>query len=64
MSRIRIPMIFAHFDVLPENDPRHPESDVRYDIPNRVIYINLAAKENANVTRVRFSDRVELDWRR
>lgn len=64
MYRIKIPRAFAHYDVFPENDPRHPEIYMRYDIPNRVIYVNLAANENANVVRVRFTDRLDFGWRR
>ena len=62
--RIKIPRAFAHYDVLPENAQSHPDTSMRYDIPNRVIYVNLAANENANVVRVRFTDRLDFGWSR
>lgn len=52
---IRIPEAFRHFGRAMEWDPAHPETDVRYDIPARKIYINAAARPDANVVRVRFS---------
>ena len=56
MVRFYVPEVFADFDVLPEDDPEHPESDVRFDIPRKRIYINTAARPDANVIRVRFND--------
>ena len=56
MVRFYVPGVFSDFDVLPEDDPEHPESDVRFDIPRKRIYINTAARPDANVIRVRFSE--------
>ena len=54
--RIDIPEAFKHFGRAVEWDPQHPETELRIDIPAQMLYINAAARPNANVVRVRFSE--------
>jgi|GEM_PF-3890193 len=56
MIRVKIPARFAHFGIQTEEDREHPETDMRIDVPEEMVYINTAARPGANVTRVRFSD--------
>ena len=56
MTRLQIPARFAHFGIDTEPDPAHPETAMRIDIPNEMVYINTAARADANVIRVRFSE--------
>lgn len=63
---IRIPNAFRDYALTTEFDSGHPEADMRIDIPGRRIIFNAAARPNANVVRVRFSEWVPKRrwWRR
>ncbi len=52
VKRLRIPERFRDYGVILAELPEHPEYDVIYDIPLRVIWINTAAAPGANVVRV------------
>lgn len=56
MKQRHIPEAFASFALAVECDFRHAEADMRIDIPGRRIIFNAAARPNANVVRVRFSE--------
>ena len=59
---IRIPEAFRHFDRAVEWDPQHPETELRIDIPAQMLYINAAARPQANVVKVRFSTWAPRRW--
>lgn len=56
IRRYRLPDAFSDFTLHEEYEPEQPYSDVRYDIPSKRVYFNQAARPNANVVRVRFSN--------
>ena len=50
----KIPKIFTRYPVIELEIPLHPEIDMVIDIVARVIYINRAADQDANVTHAIF----------
>ena len=54
MGRRKIPKFFSRYAVIEIDIPLHPEIDMVVDIVARVIYINRAADQDANVTHAIF----------
>lgn len=52
LQKLRIPERFRDYRVMLTDMPDHPEYDLVYDMPRKIIWINTAAREGANVIRV------------
>lgn len=52
LRKLKIPERFRDYRVMLADMPEHPEYDLVYDMPNKIIWINTAAQPGANVIRV------------
>jgi len=59
MDMFQIPQAFLHYAIVQDTFPGHPETDMVIDTVNHVIYLNLDADPNANVTRTVFRAEAE-----
>lgn len=52
LQRVRIPEKFRHYRVALVDLPKHPDYDLIYDMPAKTIWINTAARSDANIIAV------------